>query len=323
MEDSRSQESGICGQLCRTMYGTLDAAEQWAIHYTAVLEAAGFQKGASSPCHFWHPQKDIWALVHGDDFVSVAEGPDQDYLHKILSDAYEVKMTRAGLNASEARQIRVLGRIISVSEQGWQVEADPQHLEVAIAQLNLTEAKGVSTPVATDHGAKSAAEIKRIRLELEKPDRSSANTVDCSCPPLPDDKKKVYQSIAARLNYLALDRPDIGFGVKELMRRMSCPDEGDMQALKRICRYLITMPRLAYLYHWQPLSDNVTISGDANWAGCVRTRKSTLGGVATWGGLVLKTWSNHGNSRPVQWRERAWGGSSSQWGGPWYPMYSL
>ena len=31
--------------------------------------------------------------------------------------------------------------------------------------------------------------------------------------------------------------------------------------------------------------------GDANWAGCIRTRKSTLGGFAVWGELPVKTWS--------------------------------
>ena len=73
----------------KTMYGTLDAAEQWSAHYTAVLEKAGFQKGSASPCHFWHSKRDIWLLVHGDDFVSVAEKADQEFLKKVLCDVYE------------------------------------------------------------------------------------------------------------------------------------------------------------------------------------------------------------------------------------------
>ena len=74
------------------MYGTLDAAEQWSLHYTATLEAAGFRKGAASPCHFWHRDRDIWPIVHGDDFISIAEGPDQQFLHDVLADVYEVKV---------------------------------------------------------------------------------------------------------------------------------------------------------------------------------------------------------------------------------------
>ena len=71
-EDPESQHPGKCGKLEKTMYGTLDAAERWAEHYAATLCAAGFIRGTASPCHFYHPGKDIWVLVHGDNFVIVA-----------------------------------------------------------------------------------------------------------------------------------------------------------------------------------------------------------------------------------------------------------
>ena len=44
-------EEGMVGLLLKTMYGTLDAAEQWSAHYTRTVEAAGFKAGAASPCH--------------------------------------------------------------------------------------------------------------------------------------------------------------------------------------------------------------------------------------------------------------------------------
>ena len=72
---------------------------------------------------------------------------------------------------------------------------------------------------------------------------------------------------------------------------MSSPTERDMQSLKRVVRYLRSVPRLAYLYHWAPLSNELVVFGDANWAACLRTRKSSCGGATTWGGRVLKTWS--------------------------------
>ena len=72
---------------------------------------------------------------------------------------------------------------------------------------------------------------------------------------------------------------------------MSKPTEEDLQALKRIVRYLLSIPRLAFLYQWQDLPKTVVVYGDANWAGCPRTRKSTLGGFAVWGDLPVKSWS--------------------------------
>ena len=50
---------------------------------------------------------------------------------------------------------------------------------------------------------------------------------------------KRYASLAARANYLGLDRPDITFIAKELMRRLSCPDQSDYKKLKRLARYLV------------------------------------------------------------------------------------
>ena len=78
------------------MYGTLDAAEQWAIHYGNVLVKAGFRQGESNPCHFFHPTRDIWVVVHGDDFLSIAERDDQEFLYKTLDDHYELKRSVAG-----------------------------------------------------------------------------------------------------------------------------------------------------------------------------------------------------------------------------------
>ena len=51
-EDPKAKEQGVCGKLRKTMYGSLDAAQRWGEHYAQVLEAAGFSRGAASPCHF-------------------------------------------------------------------------------------------------------------------------------------------------------------------------------------------------------------------------------------------------------------------------------
>ena len=53
-EDLRSHEKNVCGRLLRTMYGTLDAADRWAEHYSAILTASGFQRCKASPCQFYH-----------------------------------------------------------------------------------------------------------------------------------------------------------------------------------------------------------------------------------------------------------------------------
>ena len=100
-----------------------------------------------------------------------------------------------------------------------------------------------------------------------------------------------YQSLAARLNYYALDRFDLLYPVKELMRVLSKPTEADMCRLKRAARYLLSQPRMVIEYPWAPLSNLLTIYTDADHAGCLRTRKSTSGGVILWGKALVKGWS--------------------------------
>ena len=102
---------------------------------------------------------------------------------------------------------------------------------------------------------------------------------------------KNYQQQSARANYLCLDRPDIGFATKELMRRMAAPSEEDYAALKKLGRYLMGRPRVVSTFRYGESSSELIIEGDSDHAGCLRTRKSTSGGVMRWGSHVLKWWS--------------------------------
>ena len=59
----------MCGELQFSMYGTRDAALNWAEAYGSHLMELGFEKGMASPCLCWHPTKTLKTLVLGDDYV--------------------------------------------------------------------------------------------------------------------------------------------------------------------------------------------------------------------------------------------------------------
>jgi len=100
----------------------------------------------------------------------------------------------------------------------------------------------------------------------------------------------VYRGVAARLNYLAPDRADIGYAVKEAARDMSAPRQSSMRKLRKIGRYLIGKPRLVSKFAWQEWPSLVSAFTDSDWAGCARTAKSTSGGCICIGEHVLKTY---------------------------------
>ena len=62
------------GKLNLSLYGTRDAAQNWAQEYTKTLVAAGFRVGRASPCNFFSERTQVSVTVHGDDFT--ASGPE-------------------------------------------------------------------------------------------------------------------------------------------------------------------------------------------------------------------------------------------------------
>ena len=108
---------------------------------------------------------------------------------------------------------------------------------------------------------------------------------------LPPKEASEFRSAAARLNYLALDRPDILFASKECSHRMSSPRNGDWKAIKRIVRYLMGCPRLVWRFAWQQPPKFVSVFTDSNWAGCHDTRKSTSGACVMHGSHLVKAYS--------------------------------
>ena len=72
-------EEGMCGRLLKSIYGTCDAAQRWGAAYCEFMKSVGFQQGKASPCVFWHKEKEIRRVVHGDDFTVLGWGNQLDW----------------------------------------------------------------------------------------------------------------------------------------------------------------------------------------------------------------------------------------------------
>ncbi len=119
-----------------------------------------------------------------------------------------------------------MNRIIRCTEEGWGYDADQRHAGYLVKALNLQDAKAVSTAGEEDKPWKQQEEY----VELDA------------------SKSSEYRALAARANYLAADRPDIQYAVKELCKSMARPTVGDRRRLKRLARYLVGKPRLVSRY---------------------------------------------------------------------------
>ena len=73
-------EEGMVGKLNKSMYGTRDAAQNWEFEYVAFMEGAGCRSGEASPCNFYNQERNLRAVVHGDDFDSLGYERDFNWL---------------------------------------------------------------------------------------------------------------------------------------------------------------------------------------------------------------------------------------------------
>ena len=101
-----------------------------------------------------------------------------------------------------------------------------------------------------------------------------------------------YRALAARANYLALDRPDIAFASNELCRCFAHPTRSAVDLLKRLCRYLLLCPRLVWTFDHQKDTNALVCAVDTDFAGRLVTRRSTSGGVARRGAHLIKHWAD-------------------------------
>ena len=65
---------------------------------------------------FYHLGRDLWAVVHGDDFVFAGIDEDLDYVLALLKKHYEIKNRGwLGTGPKDVREIGILGASSSVT----------------------------------------------------------------------------------------------------------------------------------------------------------------------------------------------------------------
>ena len=260
-EDPSSGDRAMCGRLNIALYGARDAGQNFEFKTTDVLEGGGCEQGQFSPCVWFHPLKRLGIYIHGDDYV-IAGGRDQSaWLRGHVEQTFVVK-DRGVLgprpDLGDVQEIVVLSRILRFIPEGApggeciEYEADPRHADILAAQFGFTDtSKTVATP---------GVRTKMTESQLE---------------PLKDKDAAFYRSACMRLGYLSMDRPELQYVAKECARGMAVPTEGHYEVLKRAARFVHGHRRMVWRFPRQPERSFLDGFSDSDWAGCLRTRKST------------------------------------------------
>ena len=158
----------MVGKLVRCMYGTRDAGAIWETCYTDCLVNMGFVQGVASPCCFEHKEWKVSVVVHGDDFTALGTTEGLSKYEAGMKKTFECKMKgRLGRGRDDLKEMRVLNRIVRITDDGLLYEADPRHAELLAKSLNLENCNKMVTP--------------GVKLPFDIDSGPSGDDVDVSC----------------------------------------------------------------------------------------------------------------------------------------------
>ena len=204
-----------CGTLIKSTYGTRTAAHEWQSEVTRTMTDLEFKQGKASPHVFWHRQRGIKALVHGDDFVSSSERTELEWLCKGLKKQVQTKMTMVEEDDDLHKEVRVLNRFVRWHpRKGSHTRLIPRHSERISRDAGAEKLKTISTPAAKETG-RETEEVKRQDVN-ERRLSGMGGKMD-------EGDNGDTLSAAVRANFLAQDIMDIAFATKEATRKVASP----------------------------------------------------------------------------------------------------
>ena len=198
-----------------------------------------------------------------DDFIKtgppVAVEAVTEYLERVAQLKVTVVLDKFG------KQARFLGSFITKVHGGYTIQTDTETLLAGLRDLNLEHCKPSKLPGATPR------------------------THDLT--PLEPSEHKLYRRVVGRFLYCSAHRGDFAFSLNQLCRRVQSPTVSDMQALRKLARYI--KGTLHYKLNIRPRHNTdlkIEAYTDADWAG-QSDRHSITGGLLVLDGVNVSSWA--------------------------------
>ena len=93
--------------------------------YTKFLESIGFRSGLTSPCNFFHKQKELFLTVHGDDFTITGRMEALSWIRREMGNKFEITANVLGQDEGMENEIRVSEPYVTQDGFGHHVRARP------------------------------------------------------------------------------------------------------------------------------------------------------------------------------------------------------
>jgi hypothetical protein len=250
-------------KLNKGLYGLKQAGRLWWKELGSKLEQLGFSKLDSDWGLYVRTEKSgkpfMMLLVYVDDFV-IAGRSTRD-IRQFLSDV------------ETYWKLSEMGEISNIL--GMKVTRDRTNRKILLAQPGYIDKVAKQFPTTFNPKFKSSTPLPDGFADL-------GETVDIEPTP--------YQGLVGCFQWLATcTRPDISFTASFLARHLTNPTDAHMRLALRTVSYLKYEQSYALTIGG---GDDLTLRGfvDADWAGCLETRRSTTGFVFVLNGSAV-VWS--------------------------------
>ncbi|CAA7023266.1 unnamed protein product [Microthlaspi erraticum] len=247
----------VC-KLQRPIYGLKQSPRAWNSRFAKFINKLGFVTSRADASLFVYRNGSelAYILLYVDDILMTASSTS--LLQKIIDSLKtEFPMTDMG------KVRHFLGVKAEYNDKGLFLSQTTYARDI-IRRAGMEECKPCATPV--DLKSKLSNQIGE-----------------------PVKDPTAYRSLAGALQYLTFTRPEISYAVHQVCLYMHDPRQPHLQALRRIIRYLKgTLSHGLQLVKGQ--IDQLTAYSDADWGGCLDTRRSTSG-YCVFLGPNLVSWS--------------------------------
>jgi len=250
----------VC-KLLKALYGLKQAPRMWnAKIHSFLVDNLGFFSSPHEPCVYIKRQHGIVVMIillYVDDILIA--GMSRINMDKVKAE-FKARFKMKDLGpASEFLGIE----IIRDRNLGQIIMKQSAYANKILERFSMSNCKPTTTPMVTD----------------------ASKILDSVSNPLPASTP--YRSAIGSLMYLMIcTRPDIAYAVGKLSRYCENPTQAHWSAVKRIFRYIKGTQNSGLTLRLSGMFDLVGYC-DADWGGCLRTRKSTDGVLFVLAGTAI------------------------------------
>ena len=236
------EPADVIWRLHKALPGLKGSPVAWGARIDGILGGSplDFRRSLVDPCLWTNSTTGVHIGRHMDDFIMI--GPF-DAVQAVMKHLERVaKLKTLGVLDQFGKQTRFLGSFITTVRGGCTIQTDTEIWLAGLRDLNLEHCKPSKLPGAT------------------------RRTHDLA--PLDPPEHKLYRRVVGRFLYCNAHRGNFAFTLNQLCRRVQSPTASDMQALRKLARYI--KGTLHYMLSMRPRHGSdlkIEAYTVADWAG--------------------------------------------------------